>query len=172
MNTNFQQTTTSSKKLNIFYLLMNISFLCILPAACVAAEVLKENILLHWALVAKWFIFWAVGMRLFTAGIKQTSDPEFTAREIFRFTSRESFVVIRELGFANIALGTMGILSVINDHWRLLTAVTTCIFFGLAALQHFSKRPDSVNEMIALFYDTIVFVVLLLFSIFSFPYLT
>ncbi|HMF70608.1 MAG TPA: DUF6790 family protein, partial [Flavitalea sp.] len=110
--------------------------------------------------------------RLFTAGIKQASDPEFTAREIFRFTSRESFVVIRELGFANIAMGAMGILSVINDHWRLLTAITTCIFFGLAALQHFSKKPESVNEMIALLYDIIVFIALLLFSIISFPFLT
>ena len=34
-------------------------------------------------LFSKWFIFSAVGLRLFLAGIKQIVDPAFTAKEIF-----------------------------------------------------------------------------------------
>ncbi|HTE25906.1 DUF6790 family protein [Flavitalea sp.] len=169
MNTKIQQPTKQREKFNVFYVIMNISLLCILPAASVTAEIVKEQIPIHWTIVAKWFIFWAAGIRLFTAGLKQAANPEFTAREIFRFTSKDSYVVIRELGFANIALGAMGILSVINEHWRLLAAITSCIFFGFAALQHYSKKPDTPNEFVALVYDTSVFIILLVFTIMAFP---
>jgi hypothetical protein len=169
MNTKIQQPTKQRKRSNFLYVIMSISLLCILPAASTTAEVIKENIPLQWCLVAKWFVFWAVGIRLFTAGLSQAANPEFTAREIFRFMSKDSYVVIRELGFANIALGAMGILSVINEHWRLLAAIISGIFFGFAALQHFSKKPDSSNEFVAMVYDTSVFVILIVFAVTAFP---
>lgn len=164
--------TITQENLNVFYLAMSICFLLILPAASIIAEMIKEELTLHWTLAGKWFLFWAAGMRLFTAGIRQASSPEFTAKEIFRLNTRESFVVIRELGFANIAFGAMCILSVINEHWRLLAAITSAIFFGFAALQHFSRKPASINEVVALVYDTTVFMVLLIFSIITFPLLS
>jgi hypothetical protein len=34
-------------------------------------------------LIGRWFVFWAVGVRLFVAGLRQTGQPQFTAREIF-----------------------------------------------------------------------------------------
>lgn len=164
--------TLQPEKIDVFYIAISICLLLILPTACIITEILKEDILLHWTLVGKWFLFWAAGIRLFTAGVKQASNPEFTATRIFRFTSRESFVIIRELGFANIAMGSMGILSLINEHWRLLAAIVSCIFFGFAALQHFSRKSDSVNEYIAMVYDSVVFIVLALFSVLTFPQLS
>lgn len=154
-----------------FFVTISIALLFILPSITILLESITEDIPMHWSLVGKWFLFWASGIRLFTAGIRQTSNPEFTATKIFRFTTKESFVVIRELGFANIAIGSMGILSLINEHWRLLAAITSDIFFGLAALQHFSRRPDSFNEYVALIYDSIVFVILCFFCVLSFPQL-
>jgi hypothetical protein len=35
------------------------------------------------SIIGKWFLFWAVGMRLFVAGCRQIINPAFTAREIF-----------------------------------------------------------------------------------------
>ncbi len=148
---------------NSSYLILNILLLFILPALSVMAEVIVEKESPDWLLIGKWFIFWAVGIRLFTAGIKQSSNPEFTAVKIFQMKTAESFVVIRELGFANIALGIMGILSVINTNWRVLAAVIGGIFFGLAGLQHLFKKPDSTNELIAMFYDITVLLVVLIY---------
>ena len=147
---------------------MSISLLFILPLLSVIYGHFIEKESIDRQLILKWFIFWAVGIRLFTAGIKQASDPSFTGTKIFKFTSRESYVVIRELGFANIALGVMGILSLINNDWRIIAAISSGLFFGLAALQHSTIKPGSKNEWIALFYDFGVFLMMLVYLSFIF----
>ena len=157
----------SSKNGQYAYLAMNIFLLFILPFSSIMGEFIMEKEPLDWILIGKWFIFWAIGIRLFTAGIKQSSNPEFTASSIFKMKSSESFVVIRELGFANIALGVMGILSVINSNWRMLAAITGGLFFGLAGIQHLFKKPDSRNELIAMLYDLIVLLIIVLYLIFT-----
>ena len=35
-------------------------------------------------LIGKWFVFWAVGIRLLLAGIRQIAKPAFTAEAIFK----------------------------------------------------------------------------------------
>ena len=158
---------STSAKIN-FYLLMNAGLLFILPLLSVLFAHFLEKEIINIELIAKWFIFWAVGIRLFTAGIKQASDPAFTGTKIFKFTHTESFVIIKELGFANIALGVMGILSLINNDWRVMAAICGGLFFGLAALQHFVRKPDSKNEWIALLYDVAVCVLVLVYLAFTF----
>ncbi len=155
----------AKKKKGSVYLIMNLLFLIILPALSIVEEIMVEHESFGWALIGKWFIFWAVGMRLFTAGISQASNPAFTAG-IFRMRTQEGFTVIRELGFANISLGVMGILSVINSDWRLLAAVTGGLFLGLAGIQHFFKKPDSRNEVIAMIYDLAALIVIALYLFF------
>ena len=161
------QQSKLTNKGNYSYLIMNVLLLLVLPALCIFSEVLIEKEGPGWMLMGKWFIFWAVGIRLFTAGIKQSSNPEFTATKIFHLKTAESFVVIRELGFANIALGVMGILSVINSNWRILAAIIGGLFFGLAGFQHIFKKPDSRNELIAMLYDIAVLLVILFYLIFT-----
>jgi hypothetical protein len=157
----YNETPSPSSTLNRFYLVMNLSFALLLPAISVMAEHFIDHTTITWHLAAKWLIFWGAGMRLFTAGIKQAATPEFTAINIFKMKGKESYVVIRELGFANISLGIMGILSVLNDSWRMLAAIATGIFFGFAAMQHCTKKPCSANEKVALAYDAVIFLSLL-----------
>jgi hypothetical protein len=144
------------KGFNYPYLLFNLILLLILPLLSLIGEHHFEGTPVDWTLFGKWSIFWSIGLRLFLAGTKQASTPEFTATAIFKLKGRESFVIIRELGFANIALGVMGILSVINAEWRLLAAIAGGLYFGMAGIQHLFRRPDSTNEVIALIYDMIV----------------
>lgn len=161
-----------AKQKNMQYIIISISFLCILPLASVVAEMKLEETTLHWILFGKWFLFWASGIRLFIAGIWRVSDPEYIAIKVFRININENYAMIRELGIANIALGCMGILSLINEHWRLLAAITSAIFFGLMALQDFSRKSDTFNEYIVLVYDSTVFIVLVFFCVFIFQQLT
>ena len=135
---------------------MNISLLFFLPLLSILSAHFFEKEIVSAQLTGKWFIFWAIGIRLFTAGIKQASDPAFTAKQIFRFKNSESNEVIRELGFANISLGVMCILSLINNEWRFLAAIGGGLFFGAAALLHIVRKPETRNETIALLYDLIV----------------
>lgn len=70
----------------------------ILPLVCSAAQILvNKDTPFTFDLVGKWFIFSAVGLRLFIAGIKQTTDPAFTAKHIFHLDNPESFPIVREL---------------------------------------------------------------------------
>jgi hypothetical protein len=159
-------TNNSSRKGRVHhsFLLLNVAILCVLPLLSITGEVIFEHESFTWMLVGKWFVFWTTGIRLFTAGISQSSNPAFTAR-IFKMKTQESYIVIRELGFANISLGVMGILSVINEHWRILAAITGSLFFGLAGIQHLFKKSDSSNEMIAMIGDLFVFIILLSYLI-------
>lgn len=148
--------------MNYSYLAFNVFLLLVLPLFAAMCESVAEDELFNMHILIKWFVFSAVGLRLFIAGIKQASSPEFTAINIFSMRTKEGYVVIRELGFANIALGVMGILSAIHDNWRILASVSGGLFFGLAALQHTGRKKRSSNEVIALTYDLVVFLVLLL----------
>ncbi len=158
------------KNRNYSYLLINVLLAVILPLLSVLWDYFYEHETFSRELIGKWFIFYAVGIRLFTAGISQASNPAFTGR-IFKMKSTESFVIIRELGFANIAMGVMGILSVLNNNWRVMAAITGGMFLGLAGILHLLKKPDSLNEMIAMIYDLFVLVVIITYlsvGLFSF----
>jgi hypothetical protein len=56
-------------------------------------------------LVGKWFVFWTVGLRLLLAGIRQVAMPRFTAESIFEIKDPAANAVVREVGFANLAMG-------------------------------------------------------------------
>jgi hypothetical protein len=150
------------------YLVSVLLFMLILPVVSVLMDSYLHHRPLGWPLVGKWFVFWSVGIRLFVAGIRQASKPEFTAREIFHFSGDESLIVIRELGFANISIGLAGILSLYRADWCQIVAIAGGLFFGLAGLQHLGKKPDSSNELIALISDLYIFVILALFVFFTF----
>jgi hypothetical protein len=69
------------------------------------------------ALVGKWFTFWAVGVRLFLAGASQVFRPQFTLQGILGVKDPGANVIVRELGFANISMGTLGLLSLVYPAW-------------------------------------------------------
>ena len=72
--------------------------------------ILIEHSLLHsvapvMALVGKWFVFWAAGVRLALAGLRQYFEPRFTAEQIFGIKGDGPLPLVRELGIANFATG-------------------------------------------------------------------
>ena len=111
------------------------------------------------------FIFYAVGLRLFLAGIKQTTNPAFTAKEIFHIDSPESFPILREIGFANLCFGQIGLISLFLPQWRIVSALGSGLYYGLAGLQHFIKKLAGTNEKFALITDIIIFLILLVYVI-------
>lgn len=133
-----------------------------LPVICSAVEViLSRGLVFSFELFGKWFIFSAVGLRLFIAGIKQASDPAFTAKTIFHIEGSEAFPIVRELGFANVCFGLTGILSLFFPEWRIVSAFGSGLYYGLAGLQHLIKKPAGTNERFAMLTDVFVFLVLL-----------
>ncbi len=82
-------------------------------------------------LVGKWFVFWAVGVRLVMAGLRQLFQPEFTAREIFHMEGDEAMTLVRELGVSNFAVGVVGLAAVAVPMFVLPSAITAgCLLWG------------------------------------------
>jgi hypothetical protein len=150
------------------YIVIVVLLLLVLPVGSISAE------LFAWhshapvlALVGKWFVFWSVGVRLFLAGLRQTIQPTFTAREIFHFKTDEPLKVIRELGFANLAMGSLGILSIFDPDLIFPAAITGGIYYALAGAQHIATRSRSLFENVAMVSDVFIFVVLAFYIVTS-----
>lgn len=118
-------------------------------------------------LLGRWFVFWGAGVRLFAAGLKQTLQPEFTARQIFKLKTDEAFPIVRELGISNIAAGIVGIASIFAPSFLLPIAVYATIFYGAAGFGHIGQKDRSANENLALWTDLLIAAVLLAFIIWS-----
>jgi fructose-specific phosphotransferase system IIC component len=116
-------------------------------------------------LIGKWFIFYAVGLRLLLAGIKQTTNPAFTAKQIFHIEGTESFPILRELGFANLCFGLVGLISLFMPQWRVVSAFASGLYYGFAAVGHLLQRSKGANEKFALVTDVIIFILLAVYFI-------
>lgn len=138
--------------------LISVSLLAfVIPVAGFFVEHFLRNVPLTFELFGKWFIFSAVGLRLFVAGMQQSVNPAFTAKEIFHIDSPDSFPVVRELGFANLCFGLVGIVSLFKPEWRIVSAFASGLYYGIAGLLHVIKKPAGANEAFALWTDLIIF---------------
>jgi hypothetical protein len=64
------------------YLAIVVLLMLVLPLASLLIETREPGLVL----VGKWWNFWAIGVRLFTAGLRQVAKPAFTAEVIFHAT--------------------------------------------------------------------------------------
>lgn len=108
----------------------------------------------------KWFVFSGIGLRLFTAGVKQVIQPQFTAQEIFNISDKKIIPIIKELGFANICFGIIALVSFFIPSFRIPAVLAGGLYFGFAALIHIRKKRDSSEETFAMISDLYIFIVL------------
>ncbi|GAA3957474.1 DUF6790 family protein [Gordonia caeni] len=87
-------------------------------------------------LILRWFTFWIAGVRLLIDGLTQAIRPEFTAESIFDTTDPTVLPFISELGYSNIAIGVIGVLSIRLCSWTAPAALAGAIFLGLAGIRH------------------------------------
>ena len=144
----------------MYYAIVSV-FMLVLPLASIASESLAAGAAVSAALVAKWFVFWAVGWRLLLAGVKQVAQPQYTAREIFGLKSDESLILVRELGFANVAIGLLGVVSLFQPSWQLGAALAGGVFYGLAGIMHALQDHRNRLEAVAMVSDLFAAAVLL-----------
>ena len=142
------------------YLAMIILLMGALPIASIAVESAAHGGADLTPLIGKWFVFWAVGVRLILAGLRQVANPRFTAGTIFGVKDEAALVIVQELGFGNLAIGTLGALSLIHREWIVPAALAGGIFYGLAGVKHALRRDRNAIENIATASDLFIFVVL------------
>jgi hypothetical protein len=140
------------------YVVLVILLLGVLPAGSVIAEQqVWHSTLPLMVLIGKWFAFWAVGARLFLAGLRQSLQPTFTAREIFAIQSEDAFPIVRELGLANIAMGTLGLVSLVLPQATEAAALVGGLYYGLAGTLHLFRGNKNFYERFAMVTDLMIF---------------
>lgn len=129
-------------------------FMFIFPLASIVLEVLiNKNPASAVDLVGKWFVFWAIGVRLFTACLRQIAKPELTSEGILGIKGKEARVLVRELGFANVAIGLVGLISLWHTQWQSAGALAGGLFLLLAGLTHSKNKQRNFEENIAMISD-------------------
>ena len=142
------------------YLYYVIAVMLALPAASTLMELSRtETPRDAWETIGKWFVFWALGVRSLTAGISQSFNPGFTASLLQ--VDEGSFVVIRELGFANTCMGLTGVISLFASGWRRPAGFCAGLFLGIAGVQHVARMAEGIHagEAIAMASDLAAFFV-------------
>ena len=155
--------TNSRQSISKTYFIVVIVLTVVFPLLGLAIDYFVAVVSLTFEQFGKWFIFSAVGLRLFVAGIRQIMKPAFTAKEIFHVDNPGSFPIVQELGFDNLCFGFVGIISLFKPDWRTVSAFASGLYYGLAGLLHIIKKPASANENLALWSDFVIFIVLALY---------
>jgi hypothetical protein len=145
------------------YFVLIILLLFIFPLASTIEAALTTHTVSIAFLAGRWFVFWAVGIRLFLAGARQMIQPQFTAEEIFDIHDRRSFAIVRELGFANLSMGLLGICSLFRADWIVPAALVGGLYYGLAGVGHIFHKRKNAKEYMAMISDGFVFLVFLIF---------
>jgi hypothetical protein len=99
-------------------------------------------------------------VRLLLAGIRQVVQPRFTAAEIFDLDSVKAFPIVREIGFGNLAIGTLAVCTIFRHQWIIPAAIVGGLHYGLAGLGHGFRDERNVKETVAMLSGGFAFLVL------------
>src|ERR1700683_446508 len=148
------------------YVLVVATLMFAFPVTSILIEsVLWEHGHMEAVVVGKWFVFWAVGIRLLLAGLRQIIQPRYTAEAILGIKDAGATLGVRECEFANTALGSIGIASSLFPAGVLPTGIVGTIFYGLAGINHVTHKQRNNLENVAMTSDLFVAVVLLVFCL-------
>jgi hypothetical protein len=142
------------------YVATVLALLFVIPLASMSLESLVTHGPLSSLLFEKWYVFWAVGVRLLLAGLRQILQPAYTATVILGLKDPSSNLVVRELGIANTALGVLAVASLIAPPWRQPAVLAGVVFYGLAGINHACHSGRTRLQNLAMVTDILASIVL------------
>lgn len=145
------------------YLAIILLLMLVLPLGSIAAEMALGTGADLVFLIGKWFVFWGMGLRLLVASLKQIFNPAFTAETIFGITDHKAQSLVQEIGFGNLSLGMLGVLSIFEPQWIVPAAITGSLFYGLAGIKHLLEPGRNRSRNIAMISDLWLALVLLFY---------
>jgi hypothetical protein len=144
------------------YFAIVVALMLVLPLASIGIQVLSGGPGMVAALAAKWFVFWMVGVRLLLAGLRQIVQPRYTAEQILGVKDPDATLIVRELGIANTAIGSVGVASLFFRDWVFPIALVGTIFYALAGINHVTDKHRNRLQSFAMVSDLFAAAVLLM----------
>jgi hypothetical protein len=147
------------------YFIAVVLFMFVCPLTSVVIEASRgHQPLWNMVIIGKWWVFWTVGIRLFIAGIRQVVQPGFTSQKIFEVHDPNALPLVREIGFANLSMGAVGVLCLFRREWIIPIAIVGGLYFGLATIGHLPQKKKNPREYLAMISDAFASFVLLAFA--------
>jgi hypothetical protein len=128
----------------------------VLPLASVLVALAAEPAADPVLEIGRWFVFWGIGVRLAVAGLSQVARPAATSAGILGIADPAAGKVVAELGFANIAMGTVALLSLPLTAWTTPAALAGGMFIAAAGVKHVFNPGRSFKENTAMVTDLVV----------------
>jgi hypothetical protein len=145
------------------YIASVVALMLVFPLTSIGIQILfGAPGMLSAALVANWFVFWMVGVRLFLAGLRQIVQPRYTAEHILGVKDPDATLIARELGFANTAIGGVAVASLFFRDWEFPIAPVGTIFYALAGINHVTDKRRNKLQSFAMVSDLFAAGVLLM----------
>jgi hypothetical protein len=145
------------------YFMLVVALMLVCPLTSIAIQILfAEPGMLSAGVVGKWFVFWMVGVRLLLAGLRQIVQPRYTAEQILGIKDPDAMLIVRELGFANAAIGSVGVASLFFRDWVFPFALVGTIFYALAGINHATDKHRNKLQSFAMASDLFAAAVLLM----------
>lgn len=91
------------------------------------------------------------------------AQPRFTAESIFEIKGLAVLAIVREVGLANLAMGALGLSSLVEPLWTVPAASVGGLYYGLAGVGHLIRPKRNRHEQIALVSDLLIFMLLAAF---------
>jgi hypothetical protein len=91
----------------------------------------------------------------------QTIQPSYTAKKILGIEGDDVFLVARELGFANLSIGAVGLASIYFNEWTLAGALSGGLFYGFAGISHVLHKKRNTLQNVAMVTDLLAATLLL-----------
>jgi hypothetical protein len=139
---------------NMLYLVNVFGIILVLPIVSIGINVFinfRKKIENNFPeIIGNWFIFWSIGIRLFTAGLMQIFNPNYTANLLQ--LNLNDLIVIRELGLSNSSIGLLGIISFFKYGLQKYVCLYILIFFSGASIIHITRllQHTHFDEIITL----------------------
>jgi hypothetical protein len=134
----------------------------ILPLGSVYADqAVLHNTLPLMLLIGKWFAFWAGGVRLFIAGIRQQVRPRLTSEGVFGIAGDDPLPFVRELGMANVSMGLIGLIAPFVSAFVLPAAMVSGLYYLQAGIGHVRHGGRNAQRNLAMVSDLFVALALL-----------
>jgi hypothetical protein len=73
---------------------------------------------------------------------------------------KAALTIVQELGFANLSIGLLGALTLLNPQWIEPAAIVGGLFYALAGIKHLTKGDRNATENIAMVSDLFIAIVL------------
>ena len=137
----------------MFHIIYVIAIMFILPFMFTIIGIKKNKN--TGEIFCKWFVFWTIGVRAATTGLMQFINPAYT-QKLLQVTVSDS-IITQELGYAQFAIGVLGLLSLKYINYRKPAALSYGVFMVGATILHLNRMLAlNLGEAVSLIGDILV----------------